>query len=153
LDKIPQGVRAVVAQRLHLLSEDCQQLLAAASVIGREFTSDVLARAEHVDREPVTRTLEAALAAKLLTSTPGSPGRFRFAHEIVREVLYDELPLNRRMRLHRAVAEALKAIHAPELDRRLGALAHHFFLAGTVAEAVEYATRAAERAMAELAYE
>ena len=40
-----------------------------------------------------------------LTSVPGTPGDFRFAHELVRETLYDELSINDRMRLHRTVAE------------------------------------------------
>lgn len=60
------------------------------------------------------------------------------------------------MRLHRAVAESLEAIHAPELDRHAAELAHHFFLAapsGSAARAVDYSTRAAARAVAELAYE
>ncbi|HEY4281125.1 MAG TPA: BTAD domain-containing putative transcriptional regulator [Conexibacter sp.] len=153
LEAIPHGVRAVVAQHLRLLSEDCRRLLAVASVVGREFTSAALAHADHVDPETITETLEPALAAKLLKSIAGAPGHFRFAHELVREVLYDELAISRRMHLHRAVAEALEAVHAPELGPQVAALAHHFFLAGAVAEAVDYATRAAERAMSELAYE
>jgi hypothetical protein len=75
---------------------------------------------------------------------------------LVREVLYDELSPNHRMRLHRAVSEALEAIRGPERDRHLAELAHHCFLAGPAGSdgrAVDYAARAAERAVAELAYE
>jgi DNA-binding SARP family transcriptional activator/tetratricopeptide (TPR) repeat protein len=156
LDAIPQGVRAVVAQRLGLLSEDCRRVLAVASVVGREFASDVVARAGDVDPQKISDVLGEALGAKALASLPGAPGLFRFAHALVREVLYDELSASHRMRLHRGVAEALEAIHAPELDRHLAELAHHFFLAapsGSAARAVDYAARAAESAVAELAYE
>jgi DNA-binding SARP family transcriptional activator len=156
LDAIPHGVRAVVAQRLGLRSEDCRRVLAVASVVGREFTSDVLARASDDDPEKLADLLGEALKAKTLASLPGAPGRFRFAHALVREVLYDELSTTDLMRLHLAVAEALEAIHAPELDRHLAELAHHFFLAapgGSAPRAVDYAARAAERAVAELAYE
>ena len=61
-----------------------------------------------------------------------------------------------RMRLHRAVAEALEAIHAAELEPHVAELAHHYFLATPAASASAargYAVRAAERATAELAYE
>ena len=156
LDAIPQGVRAVVAQRLGLLSEDCRHVLAVASVVGREFASDVLAVAGDADPERLSDLLGEALEAKALASLPRAPGRFLFAHALVREVLYDELSLNDRTRLHRAVAEALEAIHGPERDRHLAELAHHFFLAGPAdsdGRAVDYAARAAERAVAELAYE
>lgn len=155
-DAIPQGVRAVVAQRLGLLSDDCRRVLVLASVVGREFASDLLARAGDVDPERILDLLREALEAKVLVTLPGTPGQFRFPHALVREVLYDELSINDRMRLHLAVAEALESIHAPELDRRVAELAHHFFLAapgGSAAKAVDYAAQAAERAVAELAYE
>jgi DNA-binding SARP family transcriptional activator len=156
LDAIPQGVRTVVAQRLGLLSEDCRRVLAVASVVGREFAGDVIARAGDVDPERLSNLLEDAVGAKAVASLPGAPGHFRFAHALVRDVLYDELPMNHRRRLHLAVAEALEAIHAPELDRHVAELAHHFFLAapgGSAPRAVDYAARAAERAVAELAFE
>jgi DNA-binding SARP family transcriptional activator/tetratricopeptide (TPR) repeat protein len=156
LDALPHEVRAVVGQRLGLLSRDCRQVLAVASVVGREFGTDVLARVSEVDPASLPDLLDEAIAARALAEVPGAVGRLRFAHALVREVLYDELPASRRMRLHRRVGDALEAIHAAELEPRLAALAHHFVLAapiGAAAKAVDYSTRAAERAVAELAYE
>ena len=60
-DAIPQGVRAVVAQRLGLLSDDCRRVLAVASVVGREFASNLLARAGDVDPERILDLLREAL--------------------------------------------------------------------------------------------
>jgi DNA-binding SARP family transcriptional activator len=156
LDALPRGVQAVVSRRLGLLSKDCRRVLAVASVVGREFASEVLARVDDSEPETIMGLLAEALDARALTSSPSVPGHFRFAHALVREVLYDELSINHRIRLHRGVAEALEAFHAPELDRYLAEVAHHFFLAapgGSAAQAVDYAARAAERAVAELAYE
>jgi class 3 adenylate cyclase len=156
LDALPLGVRAVVAQRLGLLSEECRRVLAVAAVVGREFETDLLAVVAEVEPAPLLDRLEEALVAKALADVPGAPGRFRFGHALIREVLYDELATTRRMRLHGRVGEALEAIHTAELEPRLAELAHHFLLAapaGTAAKAVDYSTRAAERAVAELAYE
>jgi class 3 adenylate cyclase len=156
LDALPLGVRAVVAQRLGLLSEKCRRVLAVAAVVGREFETDLLAVVAEVEPAPLLDRLEEALVAKALADVPGAPGRFRFAHALIREVLYDELAATRRLRLHGRVGEALEAIHAAELEPRLAELAHHFLLAapaGSAAKAVDYAARAAERAVAELAYE
>lgn len=123
---------------------------------GREFDTDLLAVVAEVEPAPLLDRLEEALVAKALADVPGAPGRFRFGHSPIREVPYDELAATRRTRLHGRVDEALEAIHAAELEPRLAELAHHFLLAapaGTAAKAVDYSTRAAERAVAELAYE
>ena len=50
--------------------------------------------------------LQEALAISLLVAVPSAPGRYRFAHEIVRDVLYGELLAPRAMPLHRRVAKA-----------------------------------------------
>jgi DNA-binding SARP family transcriptional activator len=156
LDLLPQGVRAAVSQRLAPLSEKCNELLGAAAVVGREFRIDVIATATGVEPADVVDHLEEALAIGMLFALPSAPGRYRFAHELVREVLYDELTAPRAMTLHRRVGESLQSIYAAELDPHAAELAHHFSLAapaGTASEAVRYATRAAERARDQLAYE
>jgi DNA-binding SARP family transcriptional activator/tetratricopeptide (TPR) repeat protein len=156
LDVLPQGVRAVVSQRLALLPDECRELLAAASVVGREFGTDVLASANVTEPADVLDQLQEALSISLLVAVPGTPGRYRFAHELVREVVYGELPPTRAMTLHRQVGEALESMYAAELDPHAAELAHHFAMAapaGTASEAIRYAKKAAERARDQLAYE
>lgn len=156
VDVLPQEVRAVVSQRLGMLSKDCQQLLALASVVGPEFSTEVLATASGDNSASVVDDLQEAVVISMLLAVPTTPGRYRFTHELVREVLYDELRAPRAMTLHRQVAEALQSIYAAELDQHAAELAHHFAIAaptGTAAEAVRYATKAAARALDQLAYE
>ena len=109
--------------------EKCRELLALASVVGREFHTDVLAAVSGVEPVFVVDHLDEAVAIGMLMTVPNPPGRYRFAHEIVREVLYDDLPATRAMTLHRAVAEAFEAIYAAELDLHAAELAHHFAMA------------------------
>ena len=155
LDTIPPGIHAAVAQRVGLLSEECRRLLRLAAVVGRDFTSGVLARAGDATPETIVVAARRGDRGRGLVPVPGAPGRFRFAHALVRDALYDEVSPAARMRLHRAVAEALEAIHAAELEPHVARLAHHYFLAtpGDSAYWPWVAVRAAERATAELAYE
>ncbi|HXM56392.1 MAG TPA: AAA family ATPase, partial [Candidatus Dormibacteraeota bacterium] len=153
---LPEGVKAVVAARLGRLSQPCQMMLEVAAVIGREFDLGVLQPASGVDGEEALGLLEEAEAARVVGAVPGALGRWRFAHALVREVLYEGLPAARRVWLHGRAGEALEAVHGADPGPHLAELAHHFVAAapgGQVARAVRVATLAGRRALDLLAWE
>lgn len=157
---IPEGVRETIRRRLERLSAGCNRLLATAAVIGREFGLDLLAQAgqecTEADRSRLLALLEEALTAHLVDAVPGRVDRYRFAHALIREALYDDLSLTDRISLHRHVGEALETLYAGYLRPYFAELADHFFKAasGSAPEkAVHYAIQAGERATALLAYE
>jgi class 3 adenylate cyclase/tetratricopeptide (TPR) repeat protein len=154
---IPEGVRDVVGRRLSRLSEDANRTLAVAAVVGLEFEPFVVRTAGNIQEDVFLAALEEAVAARLLSEVSGPGARYRFGHALVRATLYDELTRARRTTLHRKVAEAITAIHAGELDDHLPALVHHWSRAAApVAEtgmAVDYAARAGDRALAQLAHD
>jgi class 3 adenylate cyclase/tetratricopeptide (TPR) repeat protein len=152
---IPEGVRDVVGRRLSRLAEPTNRVLATAAVVGLEFEPAVVARAGRVGEDELVSALEEATLARLLVEVPGA--RYRFAHALVRATLYDELTGARRVALHRRVAEAIESVHGRALDDHLPALAHHWARASAPAadtdRAIDYAARAGDRALAQLAYD
>jgi tetratricopeptide (TPR) repeat protein len=93
-----------------------------------------------------------ALDAGLLAESPGEPGRYSFAHALVRETLYAAMSSHRRTRVHRRVGVALEQLRDPPL----GALAHHFTRAAEPRDAeraIRYALAAGAQATAMLANE
>ena len=153
---IPQGVREVIGRRLARLSAACHETLRIGAVIGREFGVNILESTSAVSRVRLLELLEEAARARIISEVPGALGRYRFAHALVRETLYDALTMPERVRLHRQVGEALERAHAVHLQPYLAELAHHFSraaVAGDVRKAVDYARRAGERAVTLLAYE
>jgi class 3 adenylate cyclase len=153
---IPQGVREVVGRRLDHLSEACNRVLTVASVIGREFGLDALERVSDVKGDRLLEVLEEAAGARVVTEIPRAVGRYSFTHALIRETLYEELGTTRRVRLHRQIGEVLETIHGDNLEPHLPELAHHFSESaqgGDVDKAIDYATRAAERATSLTAYE
>jgi tetratricopeptide (TPR) repeat protein len=153
---IPEGVREVVGRRLSRLSEDAARALRLAAVVGTEFEVRVLSAAGDMDEETLLSALEEAIGARIVTEVPGPAARYRFAHVLLRETLYDGLSAARRVAFHRHVAEAIEAVHGGRLDDHLPALALHWARASApaaeVARAVDYATRAGDRALAQLAH-
>jgi DNA-binding CsgD family transcriptional regulator len=156
LASLPEGVKAVVAERLGGLSDDCRQVLEVAAVLGRDFQLAVLQPAGGLEADRLLELLEEAEAARVVSEVPGELGRWRFAHALVREVLYESLPAARRIRLHGRVGEALEALDVADPQPQLAELAHHFVAAapgGEVARAVRVTTAAGRRALELLAWE
>jgi DNA-binding SARP family transcriptional activator len=153
---IPEGVREAIDHRLRRLPTDCRRLLRVASVVGREFSLAPLERAAERSSVEALDLLSEAIAAQVVTELPGTPGHFRFSHALVRDSLYRDLGPADRARLHRAVGEALEKLYGCDLEPHLAELAHHFFEAGSGQgddKALDYATRAGDRADAQAAYE
>jgi tetratricopeptide (TPR) repeat protein len=150
---IPEGVREVISRRLAALDDESNDILAVAAVIGRDFDAELLTEATEVDAEGVLDALETAEEGRLVEATPGR-ARFTFVHALMRSTLYDEIPTTRRLRLHRRVAQVLEPRAGDE--NVLPSLARHYCEAAGLGEtdkAIRYATQAAERANANLAYE
>jgi DNA-binding NarL/FixJ family response regulator len=155
---LPEGVRAVVAERLGRLSDGCQGVLEVAAVLGRDFQLPALEPATGLDPARLLELLEEAETARVVAAVPGGLGRWRFAHALVREVLYEGLPAARRIRLHGQVGEALEAVYVADPGPHLAELAHHFVAAAPggqemAGRAVRVATAAGRRALEVLAWE
>jgi tetratricopeptide (TPR) repeat protein len=128
-------------------------VLVLASVLGREFALDALARLSEVSEDALLDTLDEALAARVLSDVPGAPSRLRFAHVLIRDTLYAELTTARRVRLHRLAAEALEDLYGEEPGPHLAELAHHAIAGSEFEKGVVSARRAGDRALALLAFE
>ena len=152
---IPEGVRDVVGRRLSRLSEEANQTLRIAAVVGAEFELSVLRTAGDIDEEALLAAVEEAANARLVAEV--SATRFRFAHALVRATLYESLTAARQVTLHRRAAEAIETIHEGSLDDHVPALAYHWAKASAPVtdptKAVEYAHRAGDQALAQLAHD
>ena len=150
---IPESVRDVIARRLTHLSAECSRALVLASVLGREFALDALARLGALSEDQLLDMLDEAIAARVVSDVAGGPGRISFSHVLIRDTLYEGLNSARRVRLHREVVSALEALYGDELGPHLAELAHHAIAGRDAGKGVEYARRAGDRALALLAYE
>jgi DNA-binding SARP family transcriptional activator len=153
---VPHGVREVIGRRIRRLSEGCARILTLASVLGREFGLGALESMSALPLDELLKGLDEAMFERLVGEVPGSPGRLRFAHALIRDALYEELTKARRIGLHRLAAEALENLYVADPEPHFAELAHHFFLAapgGEADKAADYARPAGDRAIASLAYE
>ncbi len=151
---LPDGVRDTIARRLAPLGEPTLRTLRAAAVVGSRFRLAALARVLGASPSEVLEGLDAALRAGLVSARDG-PGRYGFVHALVRDTLLGSIATDQRARLHLLAAEAIEELHADDADAHLAEIAHHFLQAvseGGARRAVDYAERAAQRAIGQFAY-
>ena len=136
LASVPPGVRDLVRYRVAKLSEDVQSVLRRAAALGTDVDLEIF--------DAPLEALEVATERGFLAED--GPRRFRFAHSLVRDTLYQDLSRSRRAQWHAAIGETIERVRPHDIE----ALAHHFLLAQSP-RAVRYARTAAERAEARFA--
>ncbi len=137
---IPEGVREVIGRRLEHLGADAVSTLEVAAVIGPDFSIDVAGSIAGLDEQAIDAVVEAAMNARSITEGDDAD-EFSFAHALLRQTLYDGLPTRRRMRIHRAVGEALEARGEPP-----AILLNHWLSANESTKALACALAAASAA-------
>lgn len=134
---IPLTVRDAVLARAARLPSAARGILAAAAVIGAYAETDLLSQVVSAEMSAV----EDAVAGGMLL--PRDNG-YAFRHELARQTILDALSPTRRVTLHRAVLQALRAVGTGPDD--LARLAHHAEEAGDREAVLAYAPAAAQRA-------
>ncbi len=113
---LPPTVQAVVASRLDHLPETARNLFRIASVFpGSAFHESRLALVTEADPEVLRRLEE----EEVIVRDENRPGRWRFRHELLRDVAYESLAKRDRRRLHERLAEGLRSSGANENARQI----------------------------------
>ena len=142
---MPATVQAVIRARLDRLDLEVRQVLRAASVVGRDFTREILVRVMAAP-EQVGQALETLTAAGIIRQTAVLPEpTYTFRHALSHEAAYAGLLEHQRADLHARVGKAIEELYAGHLADRLDRLAQHFSLAEHWPKAVDYALQAAAR--------
>jgi len=151
---LPASVREVIGARVGRLGAVAGRVLSLAAVIGRDFDTDLLARAAGITDDALLDLLDDAEAAALVRELPGAAGRYLFAHALIQHTMYEDIGPTRRARAHRQVAEALEVLCGGRPGARVGELARHWFNATQpkdLAKALDYSRQAADAALISLA--
>src|SRR6266511_1970387 len=140
--RIPGSVREAVRERIDRVSPAAQVTLSTAAVIGLRSPFELLRAVRGVTEADLETQLRELIEQQLVVELGGDDDEYGFRHALTKEVVYDDLLVRERKRLHRTVADALIA-----RDRSEPALvAHHLVTAGAGEAAIPHLLAAAERA-------
>ncbi|HSL71718.1 MAG TPA: AAA family ATPase, partial [Longimicrobiales bacterium] len=153
---VPDSVRAVIRRRLTPLSADAIQVLSAAAVVGRDFDLAWVDAACNLPSDRILAAIAHGTSLGVIAQAPEGERIYRFTHPLMREAIYEGLPIAARAQIHQVVAAAIERLHGTDSTSHLGELAYHFAKASSIEQsgkAQEYASRAGDRAMKAFAYE
>ncbi len=143
---IPDTVQGVIMARVDRLDERLKDVLSMAAVIGRRFFYRVL-RSIADQQDKLDERLARLKGVELIDDDEIAPEiTYIFRHALVQESIYESLLVDRRRRLHAAVADHIEALFPNTSQEFASILALHFARAGQSDKALRYLLEAAEQA-------
>jgi class 3 adenylate cyclase/tetratricopeptide (TPR) repeat protein len=141
---IPPTVQAVLAARIDRLAERDKAVLQTASVVGAQFSREVLMLVSGLPEDELASALRALVAGEFVYAADRSPATdYAFEHPLTQDVAYHAQLASRRSEVHGAVAAAIEELSPDRLDERAALLAHHWEAAGDTHRAAKWRARAA----------
>ncbi|NIS72617.1 MAG: AAA family ATPase, partial [Proteobacteria bacterium] len=146
---IPATVQDVIMARVDSLPEGSKSLLQTMSVIGREFSYDLIKRITGLaeQEQELLSQLSVLKDSELLFERGIYPqSTYIFKHALTQEVAYNSLLLKRRKEIHEEIGEAIEALYSDRLEEHYEVLAYHYARSANTDKALEYLDLANQKA-------
>jgi tetratricopeptide (TPR) repeat protein len=145
--EFPESVRNVVKTRFGRLDDECQNVLTLSSFVGNDFTLEAMCALTGIEENKLLELMDRMLKAGFIKEREiRGEAVCSFADILVRDVVYEEVSLLKRKKLHGVVGCALEKVYAKTIDEHLGELASHFLEGGDKVRALSYFLKAGEKA-------
>ncbi len=144
---IPATIQDVIMARVDSLPEGMKGLLQAVSVIGREFSYDLIKRVTGLTEQELLSHLSGLKDSELLYERGIYPqSAYIFKHMLTQEIAYDSLLLKRRKEIHEKIGRAIEILYPDRLEEHHELLAYHYARSANTDKAVEYLDLANQKA-------
>ncbi len=154
--KVPATLTGLVQARLDSLQNNTRETLQQASVVGRIFWTEVVARMQNPESRPaqtstpIDRELQTLRAKELIfqygDAAPTNIPEFIFKNTILHNVTYESVLLRLRPVYHQQVAEGLIEISGERINEYAGRVGEHYELAGNFHKAAYWYGAAGKQA-------
>ena len=157
----PVALRQMIERQIERLSQQEQQTLEVASVVGAEFAAAAVAAGGKAEVTEVEDCCERLARREFFVQAHGSrewpdgtvSAHYRFLHALYQEVLYSRVTPGRRVELHRRIGERGEQAYSRRTHEIAAELAVHFERGRDYRKAVEYLHQAGENANRRSAYQ
>lgn len=147
-DEIPATLHGSLMARLDGLTPAAKEVAQIASVIGREFSDDLLKRVTQLDDAALNAALHDLTRARVIVISGLTTNVYWFRHALIQDVAYQALLTTTRRKYHARIAETLAEKHPNVVETQPELIAYHYSEADLPEHALPLWELAAERALA-----
>jgi predicted ATPase len=145
---IPSTIQDVTMARVDLLPDAAKEVLQTGSVIGREFSHELIKMVSDLAQEELLSYLSVLKDSELLYERGIFPqSTYIFKHVLTQEVVYSSLLLKKRKQIHEKIGRTIETLYPARLEEFYEMLADHYTEAGCHEQAIPYRQRAGQRAL------
>ncbi len=145
--EVPSTIQDIIMARIDRLEENRKRTLQVGSVIGSEFSFDLLQKLSTLNDGELRDHLLALRNSELIYERGFSPNvGYVFKHALTHEVAYGSLLFQKRKELHERVGNAIEELYSNRLEEFYEVLAHHFSRTDNREKAFYYLTLAGKKA-------
>ena len=143
---IPETIQEVILSRIDRLEAEAKRAIQLASVIGREFRIQLLDRISDLQARLSQLVVELTALEFIYQKALFPELAYIFKHALTHEVSYSTLLTDRRRVLHRLVGAAIEELYSDRLAEHYEILAHHYDQGHDWYKALDYLTKAGDKA-------
>jgi tetratricopeptide (TPR) repeat protein len=133
--------------RVDSLPEGTKNLLQKVSIVGREFSYNLIKRVTDLAEQELLSHLSVLKDSELLYERGIYPqSTYIFKHVLTQEVAYNSLLLKKRKEIHEKIGKAIEALYPDRLEEHYELLAYHYASSANKDRAVQYLDLANQKA-------
>jgi class 3 adenylate cyclase/tetratricopeptide (TPR) repeat protein len=138
---VPSTVQDVIMARVDSLPEGPKGVLQIGSVVGREFSKDLIQKVIGQSENELLTHLSVLKDSELLYERGIYPQSiYIFRHALTQEVTYNSLLLKRRNEVHETIGSAIESLYSERLDEFYEIVAYHYSESDNHEKAYKYLT-------------
>ncbi|MBN2396715.1 MAG: tetratricopeptide repeat protein [Candidatus Atribacteria bacterium] len=138
--EIPKTINSIIIARIDRLTMNLKEIVQTASVIGREFTINVLSAM--LNKKEITFQITEGEKENIWNKV--TELQYIFKHALIRESVY-EMQLKKRLRsLHKLAAEVIEEFYKDDIKEYYADLSNHYEKAEIFTKAIEFLEKAGD---------
>jgi tetratricopeptide (TPR) repeat protein len=150
---IPMSIQELIKLRLQRLDMVTADVLEHASVIGNDFQFEFLNNITDISESKLINILSKLTEMRIIEEMRTEKGlAWRFTHNKIHEVIYNNLTDNKKRLIHLRLAKFLEDSKIDNIEEIVYDLAYHFYQGVDFDRALSYSIEGGEKAMRSYAY-